>query len=159
MGAGSSTPRRKLHLVLSNFSQRKAKEFLVCESHRVLGQIYRSKGEREKAIHHLETALRIASNFNWHAELFWIHYNWHSCFLRRQVRRCASSHRTSQIAPDDGSYYLGLAMEMQARIWYQQSRLEEAQSEALRANEIYEKLGAAMDAGDCRELLQTIEKP
>jgi hypothetical protein len=49
-------------------------------------------------------------------------------------------------------------MELQALIWYQQGRLEEAKSEALRAVDVYGKLGAAKDVEDCRELLQEIEK-
>jgi hypothetical protein len=36
-------------------------------------------------------------------------------------------------------------MELQAWVWYNQHRLEEARSEALRAADIYEKLGAAKD--------------
>ena len=47
---------------------------------------------------------------------------------------------------------------MQARIWYKQDRLEEAGSEALRATDIYERLGAAQDMESCRKLLQVIEK-
>ena len=47
--------------------------FLVCGSHRVLDDIYRSKGEKEKATHHFETALGIALTSNWHHELSLIH--------------------------------------------------------------------------------------
>jgi hypothetical protein len=47
---------------------------------------------------------------------------------------------------------------MQATIWYGQRRFEEAKSEFLHALEIYEKLGAARDAGVCRESLKTIEQ-
>jgi hypothetical protein len=49
-------------------------------------------------------------------------------------------------------------MELQARIWYRQRRLEDAKSEALGALEIFEKLGAAEDLGDCRTLLRDIEE-
>jgi hypothetical protein len=38
-------------------------------------------------------------------------------------------------------------MELQAQIWYKQDRLEEARSEALRAIDIYQKLGAANGRG------------
>jgi hypothetical protein len=59
---------------------------------------------------------------------------------------------------EDDSYNLGRAMEMQARICYRQPRLEEAKSEALRAKEVYEKLGAEKDVGRCSELIQEIEQ-
>jgi len=53
---------------------------------------------------------------------------------------------------------LGRAMHMQARVWYQQRRLEDAKSEALDALEIYEKSGAVRDAGVCRDLLRAVER-
>jgi len=65
-------------------------------------------------------------------------------------------HAKSHTAND--AYCLGLAMEEQAVIWYEQDRLEEARSEALRAADIYEKLGAANDLEICRELLWDIEE-
>jgi tetratricopeptide (TPR) repeat protein len=58
----------------------KGQEYIVCESHRILGTIHESKGEREKSIHHYEAALGIASPFNWHDELFGIISHWHRCF-------------------------------------------------------------------------------
>ena len=48
-------------------------------------------------------------------------------------------------------------MGLQARIWYQEGRFEEAKSEALRAVDIFEKLGAAADLKQCREFLKRIE--
>jgi tetratricopeptide (TPR) repeat protein len=92
----SSTPRRKLHLTRSNSLPEKGQEFQVCQSHRVLGRIYRSKGEREKAIHHFETALGIASNFNWRDQLFWNHYSWHSCFA---TKASSTMHRLTSNKP------------------------------------------------------------
>jgi len=58
-----------------NFIPEEGEQFLVCGSHHVLGDIYRSKGEWEKAISHFEAALGIASPFNWRNELFWVHYS------------------------------------------------------------------------------------
>ena len=49
-------------------------------------------------------------------------------------------------------------MELPADVWYRQLRLEDARSEALHSLEIYENLGAAMDAKYCRDLLQWIEE-
>jgi hypothetical protein len=54
-------------------------------------------------------------------------------------------------------YDLGSAMELQARVWDKQGRLEEAKSEALCAVGVFEKLGAVKKLGDCRKFLQDIE--
>ena len=59
----------------ANLLSEKGKQSPVCESHTLLGKIYRSKNEQEKAIHHLEVAFGIASFSNWHNNLFWIHSN------------------------------------------------------------------------------------
>ena len=56
------------------FLPERGREYLLCTTHRVLGVIYDSKGEEEKAINHLETALKIASPCSWRGELFSIHY-------------------------------------------------------------------------------------
>jgi len=40
-----------------NFLPESGEEYRVCGCHRILGRIYRSKGETEKAIHHFEVAL------------------------------------------------------------------------------------------------------
>jgi len=55
-------------------------------------------------------------------------------------------------------YLLGCAMQLQATLWYRQLRHEEARSEALRAADVYEKLGAAYDPEDCKKLLRRIEQ-
>ena len=47
-----------------NLLPEKGEEFLTCQCHQILGHIYHSKGDREKAINHYEAALRIASSFN-----------------------------------------------------------------------------------------------
>ena len=49
-------------------------------------------------------------------------------------------------------------MELHAWIWHRQGRLEEAKSEALRAIDVYGRIGAGKDVEDCRNLLQKIEK-
>ena len=137
----------------------KGQQLYVCESHRALANIYRFKGDTEKAIHHFEVALGIASAFNWHETLFSLHYEL-ADVLRGEGRfndahahiECAKSHSAGN------AYSLGHAMELKASVWYRQSRYEEARSEALRAADVYEKLGAAKDVEDCKRLLRMIEK-
>ena len=134
-------------------------EFELCRSHRTLGEIYLTKGEREKAIHHFETALSIASPFNWQTELFWAHFDLAILFRDEHEFDDANAH-IEQAKSHAANYprLLGLGMEMQARIWYEQYRLEDARSGASRALEVFVGLGAARDAGRCRELLQTIQR-
>ena len=59
---------------VTNYLANTGGRFRLCESHNILGDIYSSKGETEKAISHREVALRIASPFSWHDILFWLHY-------------------------------------------------------------------------------------
>jgi len=137
----------------------KGSQSLVCESHRVLGNIHRSKGETEKAIHQYEVALEIASSSNWHGGLFQIHNDLAGLF--RDEGRFDDAHVHIERAKShtaDSPYNLGCATEQQAWIWYKQHRFEEAKSEALHAAEVFEKLGAAKDVENCRKLLQRIEK-
>jgi len=142
-----------------NLLPEKGQEFLVSESHRALGHISRSKGDTEKAIHHFEVAIRIASLFNSHETLFCLHYEL-AMLLRGEDRfddaNVHIEHAKSHTASN--TYYLGRAMELQAKVWYDQHRLEEAKSEALRAADVYEKIGAPKDLENCKRLLRDIEK-
>jgi tetratricopeptide (TPR) repeat protein len=131
-------------------------KFQVCQVHLALGEIYRTKGEPEKAINHLETALGIADSFNWYHQQFWILYNL-ALLFRDQSRfddaHAHVEHAKSHTASD--AYALGRATELKARIWFKQGKLEEAKSEALDAIRVFEKLGAARDL---RNLLRDIEE-
>jgi tetratricopeptide (TPR) repeat protein len=134
-------------------------QFLICQGHRTLGNIYRSKGETEKAIGHFETALGIADSSNWHTEQFGIHYSLARLF--GDQGRFDEAHAHAELAKShagQNAYLLGRATELQAWLWYRRGRLEEARSEALCAVGVYEKFGAAKDVEDCRELLRDIEK-
>ena len=137
----------------------KGDQFRVSESHGVLGEIYRSKGEIEKAIHHKEVAIGIASSFNWHDSLFWEHYRLAELFYiigRLDDAQTHIEHAKSHTGSN--AYYLCIATEAQARIWYKWRKLEEARSEALRAADIFEKLGSAGDVERCRKFLQDMGK-
>ena len=136
----------------------KGKESLVCQSHQTLGKIYRSKGDIEKAIRHFEVALGIASSFGWHDRLFWIHYKLAGMFRNQGRFDDTQAHlERAKIHAVDDAYSLGAAMQLQAMVWYDQDRLEEARTEALRAADVYENLGATKGMELCTNLLRDIE--
>ena len=137
----------------------KGQEFQVCQSHRILGNIHRSKDKREEAIHHYETAIRIAIPPNWEVQLFWNHYSLAQLFLDEDDFYNAHAHieRAKSHTVDDG-YHLGRAVELQAMVHHRQHRFLDATSEALRALEVYKKLGALGDIENCECLLRDIEE-
>ena len=136
----------------------KGQEFRVSQFHALLGNIYRSKGEKEKAIHNCEIAIEMASS-NWHAEQFWPRYFLTELFCDEGAFEDAHTHIERAKSHVVGHEYpLGRAAELLARIWYRQGKLEEARSEVLHAKEIYEKLGIAAGLQKCRNILQEIEE-
>ena len=137
----------------------KGEEFRVCRSHHVLGSICHSKGRREEAVHHFKTALAIATPFNWNDQLFWIHYSLTELFLDDDDFDNAYAHiGQAKSYAIDSAYLLGRVARLQADALYDQDRLEDARSEALRALEIFGKIGATEDLGECEHLLRDIEE-
>ena len=135
----------------------KGQEFILSRLHRVLGKVYHAKGSKEKAVHHFNAALGLASPRNWREQLFWTHFDMAEMF--RDERDYDDAHKhINEAKPHaaDEVYKLGRARQLQASVLYQQGRLEDATSEALHALEDYEKFGAAHDAGVCRNLLRTV---
>ena len=151
--AAENAASRAIGLVLEG------QEHLVCRIRRVLGLICRAKGEKEKAIQHFKTALDIASPSNWRDVLFWNHQDLADLFRDQGEFEEASDHIEQAKSHSVGNaYWLGCATYMQARIWYQQRRFEDAKPEVSNALEIFEKLGVVNDAYNCRDLLQLIER-
>jgi tetratricopeptide (TPR) repeat protein len=144
--------------VISRFSG-KGEQFRVCESYRVLGNVYFFKGETEKAIDHLKTALEIASPFNWDDPLFWAHYSLVKVFLNEDRFGDAHAHieHAKSHAVND-AYNLGRAVELQAQFWFMQRMFKEARSAASHAADVFERLGAMEDIKRCRSLFQNIER-
>ena len=134
-------------------------QFRVCKCHRALGRICNSKGETEKAIHHFEVALGIASSINSLNQLFWIHYSLAELFFGQGRFDNAHAHieRAKPYAVND-PYLLARVLRMQAGLLHKQRRFEEAKSEALHAADAFKKLGAAGDAEEARELIQQIDR-
>jgi len=136
----------------------KGQQFGVCQSHQTLGKIYRSKGEIEKAIHHFEVALGIASSFGWRDSLFWIHYKLADLFRDEDRLDDAQAHlERAKLHAVDNAYNFGAVTRLQVMFLYDQDRLEEARTEVLRAADVYEKLGDAKYMERCRKLLRKIE--
>ena len=145
--------------IATRATNQKSGEYLACQAHRILGDICHSNGKREKAIKHFETALRAASAFNWHNELLWTRYSLALLFSGEGRFDDAQDHiEGAKPHAADNAYDMGHVVLLQARIWYRQRRLEEAASEALRALEIFEKVGAAKELGRCEALIRIIER-
>jgi tetratricopeptide (TPR) repeat protein len=143
----------------TNLLPDRGEQFLACQCHRALGSIYHSKGETERAVQHFEVALKVASSFNWDTELFWIHSALASLFFGGDRFDDAQAHaEQAKSHAVNNAYLLGRAMELQATLWYRQHRHEEAKSEALRALDIYEKLGASYDIENFREIIRWIDQ-
>ncbi|KAF9648060.1 TPR-like protein [Thelephora ganbajun] len=134
-------------------------EFEICQSHRLLGRICLSKGNTGKAMIHFEIARGIASLSNWDEQLFWIHDSLALLLFIQGRFDDAHVHieRAKSHAIND-PYYLGRAMESQARFWYKQRRFKKAKSEALHAANVFERLGAADDLERCGVLLRDVDK-
>ena len=154
LGAAEEAASHGLELSLDQ-----RREFWVCDSHHLLGEIHRVKGERGKAIRHFEAAIGIASPFGWDDGLFWVHHSLAVLFCNENELDNAQSHieRAKSHVVDD-AYKLGRVMHEQAEIWYRQGRLEEAKAEILCATELFEKLGAMVELQAFRSRLWKIER-
>ena len=142
-----------------DLSQDEGYQLGVCRCHRLLGEIYSSEYETQKAIHHYETALGIASSFSWPKEQFWNHFNLAQLLLGEN--RFGNAHAHAQHAKShaiNDSYLLGRAMELQAWVWCGEGKFEDAQSEILRAVDVFERVGAAADVKRCTEFFEGIEE-
>jgi len=144
-----------------NLLPEKGSEFLLSQCHCCLAEIYQSKGEIEKSTLHYQTALGITSSFDWHSRLSLNSLNHYSLALlfctqgRFDDANAHVEHAKSHAA--NSPHHLALSTYLQAVIWLQQSKLEQAKSEALCAVEIFEKLGAVHNVESCRSLLKTID--
>ena len=135
----------------------KGEQTWVCEGHRLLGTVLSSKGDTEKAIHHLEVALGIASSLNWDDRVFWIHFFLAEVFSKEGRFDNAHVHiGHAKLHAANDTYNLARALRKQAGLLNEQRRLEEARSEALLALDAFEKFGATHDAEETRQLLEEI---
>ena len=132
-------------------------QFLACKYHSILGDIYCSKGNREKTVEHLETALEIASAHDWHKEAFGIHHTLATLFSEEGMFDDANVHvELAKSHVVNNPRISALAVELQAFVWSLQGRLEEAEFEFSRAVNALEKVGAVADAETCRKMLSLV---
>jgi tetratricopeptide (TPR) repeat protein len=137
----------------------KGREYMVVSLQRILTKVSCSKHRKEKAFHHFNTAIGIASPRNWHDQLFWIHLDMALFFRDEREYDVANTQiERAKLHAIDDAYRLGRAMDLQAEVWYSQHKLKDAKSEALHALENLEKCGAAPDAECCRAHLRKVEK-
>jgi len=156
LDAAESTALRAINL-LPNKSLND--QYMASQCHRLLGEIYRSKGEPGAAIKHLQAALTTASDFNWHMDKFWIHHSLANVFLGEREFGNARTHvEQAKLHATNNTYSMGFAMELQARLWFGECRFEEAKFEALGAIDIFGKAGRMKDAGRCRKILKKIKE-
>ena len=133
--------------------------FHLCRSHCLLGAIYDSRGEVEKAIDHFKTALDIASPFSWHFEMSQTHYR--LAQLYSNLGRFGDAHehnKQARLYSINDPYALGWAMKLQAESWYREPKYEEAKAECLCAIEVFGNLGVVEQVESCRKLLRRIEE-
>jgi len=152
LDAAEEAASRAIHLLPET-----GEEFMVCRSHQILGNIYRSQGEIEKAVHHLEAALEIASSFDWHDQLFELHSS--LVMLSLDEGRLDNAHvhaERAKLHAVNNPYSLGKATIRQATVWLAQHKLEEARSELLRAAETFEKVGFSRGVEGCKGLIQRL---
>jgi len=142
-----------------NLLPEKSDQSLVCNYYRLLGEICSSKGDTEKAISHFEAALRTASAFGWYYEQFLNHHSLAVLFLDQGRFDDSRAHiECSKLHAVNNLYLAARTMRLQADFWYRQDRLREARSEALRAADALEKVGATRNLETCRGLLRDIEE-
>ena len=133
-------------------------KFLVCQCHRLLGNICNRKGEEEKAIGHFEVALGIASSFGWDDQQFRIYHSLVLLFIEQGRFGDAQAHlERAESHAVHHAYLLGRTISLQAQLWRIQCRLEEARSTALRAVDLYEKIGATKDLAEAKDLIMEID--
>ena len=133
-------------------------QHLLCQCHHVLGAIHQSKGSTDKAIHHFEASLRIASLLDSRGLLSEGHLSMARLHIREGKFSDARAH-LEHAKSHTGNDILRLArvVFMSACVLYEQHRFEEAKLEASRALDAFEKLGAVDLVEQTRQILENIE--
>ena len=134
------------------------KQYQLCKSHKALGEIHQSKGNTEKAIHHLEAALQIASSLNSLGDLCNIHMSLAYLSAKKGKFDDTNTHiERAKLCVGNDTFDQGYVSCVNSTVLVLQRRYEESKSEALCALAIFEKLGATDFVGNARQVLDLIE--
>lgn len=130
-------------------------QFEACTCYRILGDVHRSKGNRKKAIEHLEVALGVAPSHNWDMKAFLGRDSLAIIMLSIEGRFDDANTRLerAQLRAVDNVFYLGQVMMLQASVWRSEGRLEEAATEVSRAADVFRQLGKVGIVEICRQFL------
>ena len=132
--------------------------FDLCQCHRVLGNIHRSKGNTEKAIYHVETSLQVASPLGMDSLLSESHVSLAHLYMDQNKFNEARTHITrAKLHSGDDMLQLGRVSYNYAWLLCKQHRYEEGKSELLCAIAIFEELGATDFVEKCRQGLEMVE--
>ena len=142
-----------------NLLPEKGQEFLVCQSHRILGEISLSRERRDEAIHHFENALRVATPVNLDVHIVWIHHSLALLFSGERKFEDAQAH-LEKAERHAASSVLHTSHTVLLRAWilYRQDKFEEAKPRASHALEVFKELGATRGQGMSEGLLQIIDQ-
>ena len=138
---------------------RNCSQYQLCQAHKVLSEIYRSKGNPEKAIYHSEETLRIGSAPDTRHQLFTTHFSLANLYFGQdQLDNVLAHIEHAKSHAGSNMLYLGLAFRFSALTFFAKNRPEEAKSEALRALAILQRLGATSHVEETKEFLKKIEE-
>ena len=122
---------------------------------KVLGEIHQSQGSTERAVHHFEESLKIASDLNSHRLLSDSHVALAELYLEEGEFDHARTHAEhAKSHAGDDMYLLGRAVFTNACILNEQIGFEDSKAEALRALAIFEELGATDLVEATRQFLE-----
>ena len=134
-------------------------QHLLCQCHQVLGAIHQSKGNIDKAIHHFEASLRIASLLNSHSLLSEGHLSMARLYFKESKLSHAHTHiEHAKSHTGNDTLRLARVVFMSACVLYEQHRFGEAKSEASRALDAFGNLGAADLVEQTKQILENIEE-
>lgn len=131
----------------------------LSQCHQILGRIQKSRGDREKAIHHLEASLRIISSVDLRYESSETHLALAILYIEEGKLDDAHAHleHVESLAGDD-MLSLGYAFFHGARVLLERKGFEEGKSGALRALAIFEEIGATRAAELAGRYIRAIEQ-
>ena len=137
----------------------KGEEYLACYAHGILCAIYSLKGERENFLHHNQTALEIATRFDWQDQIFSAHWYLAQLYFGEEKFDDAIAHaERAKSHAINNAPGMAQASFLQTTSYYRQGKLQKAKFEALRMVEIFERLGAQDRVEGGRATLWLIEE-